>query len=84
LCNEKHGAPTQCTVGKCTKSFHVSCCFKDGSGIDIDAFVIGNSEDGKEENVSLIYDYERANQFGGETIIKVLCRTHNPVSFFFS
>ncbi|GAA5913481.1 uncharacterized protein JCM6883_004402 [Sporobolomyces salmoneus] len=37
LCTEPYGVKVQCTMGKCSKSFHVSCALAEGSGIFLDA-----------------------------------------------
>ncbi|BGP20839.1 hypothetical protein JCM10213_008125 [Rhodosporidiobolus nylandii] len=39
LCTEIHGTKIQCTKGKCTKAFHVTCALKDDSGVFMDATI---------------------------------------------
>ncbi|GAA5822529.1 hypothetical protein JCM3770_003566 [Rhodotorula araucariae] len=39
LCAEAHGTKVQCTKGKCTKAFHVTCALRDDAGIHMDATI---------------------------------------------
>ncbi|GAA6035462.1 hypothetical protein JCM8097_000266 [Rhodosporidiobolus ruineniae] len=82
LCVEPHGTKIQCTKGKCTKAFHVTCALKDDSGIYMDAAVpSGDVESG--EMVSILdaaVDAEPSKGIPNNDLISltVLCRTHNP------
>ncbi|BGP44008.1 hypothetical protein JCM10450v2_008224 [Rhodotorula kratochvilovae] len=39
LCSEAHGTKVQCTKGKCTKAFHVTCALRDDAGVHMDATI---------------------------------------------
>ncbi|GAA5845801.1 hypothetical protein JCM9279_002379 [Rhodotorula babjevae] len=39
LCTESYGTKVQCTKGKCTKAFHVTCALREDSGIHLDATI---------------------------------------------
>ncbi|GAA5978643.1 hypothetical protein JCM5350_002464 [Sporobolomyces pararoseus] len=91
LCTEPHGVKVQCTSGKCSKSFHVSCALAEGSGILLDATLpeVGGGQ------VSVLAQTKSADapaspskdgieeeqpqiEPEGELKLTILCRTHNP------
>ncbi|GAA5908962.1 hypothetical protein JCM5296_006834 [Sporobolomyces johnsonii] len=51
LCTEPHGTKVQCTKGKCTKAFHVTCALQDDSGIFMDATIPADDHSGGEISV---------------------------------
>ncbi|GAA6019759.1 hypothetical protein JCM10207_009254 [Rhodosporidiobolus poonsookiae] len=85
LCSEPHGTKIQCTKGKCTKAYHVSCAAKEDTGIFLDATV--PSEEGAGGEVSVLDEAAGggaeqkadAAALSSELLhLTVLCRTHNP------
>ncbi|KAH8926648.1 hypothetical protein BT69DRAFT_1238823, partial [Atractiella rhizophila] len=86
LCNEKHGAPVQCTKGKCVRAFHATCALQDGSGVVLDA-IIGEGDNARslivepakpESNSNGAATAPDLSQASGELRTVILCRQHNP------
>ncbi|BGP04024.1 hypothetical protein NBRC10513v2_007764 [Rhodotorula toruloides] len=51
LCTETHGTKVQCTKGKCTKAFHVTCAVHDDAGVHLDATVPDDAHEGQEVSI---------------------------------
>ncbi|GAA5828560.1 hypothetical protein JCM11251_000850 [Rhodosporidiobolus azoricus] len=93
LCTEQHGTKIQCTKGKCTKAFHVTCALHDDSGVLMDATIPDEDNEGGEVSIlGAALREDEAKENGAEKTaaakdvvpsndviqLTVLCRTHNP------
>lgn len=85
--HKAHGAPIQCTKGKCSKAFHIMCA-RDGTEQGISYEVLREVE----KEVILVQSADANTDFSStnnpevlKTIrkldVQLLCPQHNPVSF---
>lgn len=77
--DKAHGAPIQCTRGKCPKSFHVSCAQSEDSRVDFSITGRIEREVVFVEPSPLVQEYEYHNTIE-KLAFELLCPQHNPTA----